>query len=606
MALPFLAAVILTGGGFAASTALTAGFAGAVGAAFWGKVSASFLLGSVIGALGHMSRPRNTGNGKEPSDVVSNVVSTIGPERYVYGEARTGGQVVFAGASDNGKDYWTVIALSQGACERITGLYLAGDKQEIARTSAGVVTVTEGQYAGHVTIWEEFAADGNNNTPGQTALRGAQSEWTNEFYGFGVSFIIARLTQGDGNEPFDSPPAISVVMKGRKLLTPDLPNYDNLGVAGQTQPVPAWSENAACIAWDFMLERRGIPLVELDKATFRAGIAYANERVAVRRPGPEWDSWPADEIRYGAGGVIFADDDPTNVQTNLELAFQGTITEFNGRFYLEVGRPEDPAVTISDANGDVMEMISMQNMPDISDRTNIVSASLAQSKQHDFAEYSIPPFTDQEQLARDGERLERDLGRAHMVNSPSQGDRNVRMALARARAVLQCSLRLTPKTAWQLLRPTTKVNVTYGPVGFENQPFRVLGTTIEDDGSVIAVLEEYDKAVFLDSPGEGPIQGRSLRVPRINTQPEQIAATDITASISPRVNTDGSYKWLAVISVPSSNLGFHARLQIGDITLEKQTRGSTIEFDEGVPQGAAEITVWRVGAKRGRGRRRRP
>ena len=593
MALPFLAAVILTGGGFAASTALTAGFAGAVGAAFWGKVATSFLLGSVIGALGHMSRPRNTGQGKTPSDVISNVVSTIGPERYVYGEARTGGQVVFAGASENGKDYWTVICLSEGACERITGLYIAGDKQEISRTSAGIITVNSGQYQGHCTIWEEFAADGNNNTPGQSALRGAQAEWTNEFYGFGKSFIIVRLTQGDGNEPFDRPPSISVVMKGRKLLTPDLPNYDNLGLAGQTQPVPTWTENAACIAWDFLLARRGIPVGELDKATFRSGIAYCGERVPVRRPTSDYDSWPADEIRYGAGGVIFADDDPTNIQENLQLAFQGTITEFNGNFYLEVGRPEDPAVDIRDVDGDIIEMVSMQNMPDISDRTNIVSASLAQSKQHDFAEYSIPPFTDQEQLARDGRRLERDLGRAHMVNSPSQGDRNIRMALGRSRAVLQCSLRLAPKTEWQLLRPTTKVNVTYTPNGFENQPFRVLGTTIEDNGTVIVVLEEYDKAVFGDMPGEGTIQGRRLRIPRENTQPEQIAAGDVTASISPRVNPDGSYKWLAVISVPSSNLGFRARLVIGDITLEKQTRGSTIEFDEGVPRGDAEITVWR-------------
>ena len=48
--------------------------------------------------------------------------------------------------------------------------------------------------------------------------------------------------------------------------------------------------------------------------------------------------------------------------------------------------------------------------------------------------------------------------------------------------------------------------------------------------------------------------------------------------------------------MPTSNLGFRARLQIGDITLEKETRGSTIEFDEGVPQGEAEITVWREAA----------
>ena len=591
MAIPFLVAAIVGGGAFAASTAVTAGFAGLVGAAFWGKVATSFLLGSVIGALGYLSRPRNSGDNKAPSDVISNVVSSVGPARYVYGEARTGGQVAFAGESDNGKDYWTVIALSEGACERITGLYLAGDKQEIARTSEGVITITSGQYAGHVTIWEEFAADGNVNTPGQTALRGAQEEWTNRHYG-GLSFIIARLTQGDGNEPFDSPPSISVVMKGRKLLTPDLPNYDNLGAADQPQPVAAWTENAAAIAWDFLIQRRGIPVAELDKASFRAGIAYAGQRVAVSRPDSNYDTWPADEIRFGAGGVIFSDDDPTNVQTNLELAFQGSITEFNGLFYLEVGRPETPSVSITEA--DIKEMTAMQNMPDVSDRTNIVSGSLSQSKQHDFGEYAIPAVTDEFQLARDGERLEKDLGRATLVNSPSQGDRNLRMALARSRAVLQCNLTLVPKREWQLLRPTTKVNLTYSPVGFENQPFRVLGTTIEDDGRVNVALEEYDRDALVDRPGLGEVQGRKLRIPRVNTQPEAIAAADITASIAPRVNPDGSYKWLAVVQVPDSNLGFTARLTIGDITLEKQTRGSTIEFDEGVPQGSAEFTVWRV------------
>ena len=514
------------------------------------------------------------------------MTSAVGDARYVYGIARTGGVIAFAGVNDNNdKELWMVYLMSEGPCNKITNVFVDGEEQEIERNSSGVITFPSGDYAGHITLYEEFHATGRIDTTGATALRNACEEWTNEHRLVGVSYVIARLRQGDNGAPFDSPPEISCVMEGRKITWP-----------GQT--APTFTENPVAIAYDFLKTFRGIPEDKIDAASFQSAIPVCDALVNVDRPTSAYRDWPSTEKRYTAGGVLMAGDDINTSQKGIEFAFQGTIAEYDGKFFVDVGRNKSPTIHIGEA--DIVELVSMQNMPDISDRTNACTLTLTQSKFHDFNEYAVPEIVDEEQLKRDDEKLARDLGRVFMVNSPAQAGRNLSTALRRSRAVMRADFRLSSgqNAKWLALKPTDIVTLTYLPQGFENQRFRVLGVIINEDWSVSVSLEENTDDVFNDNPVLGPIKGRSLRAPRLNQAPERIAADAVRVSIVPRVSSDRTYHWKATVQVPNSALGFFARFEMGEgddkIELNDNTLGASLQFDINAPQENIKVTVWRV------------
>ena len=91
--------------------------------------------------------------------------------------------------------------LSEGACEAITGLWIAGEKQTVKIDSNGILTVTKGKYAGHVVVYPVLDADGTTDSLGEVAMRGANDEWSDRHNFVDYSGVIVKLTQGDRNEP---------------------------------------------------------------------------------------------------------------------------------------------------------------------------------------------------------------------------------------------------------------------------------------------------------------------------------------------------------------------------------------------------------------------
>ena len=565
MILPYLVAGAKVVGAFLASQTLAA-------------TAVKFVIG--VALLKHFSKPPPTPDDNRERNK-SNVRAAVSTGRYIYGEARTGGVLAYILA--DGRDLWVVYALSRGACDSLTGLYIDGERQAIRRTAAGVVTVAEGKYAGKVTIWEVFAADGATSGPGPRALRSVPgSAWTTDHAGPGLSYVIAKLTQPEDPNAgvFSGFPELSFVVKGRKFAWP-----------GQSNP--AWTENAAAVIYDYLRVRRGVPADEIDGASFQAAYAICEEQVAVARPDSRYKDFPATERRYAANGIIFADDDPERIQSEFEFAIRGNVFEWNGKFRITAGSNRTPTVTITDA--DIEEVESITTAPPISDRVNVATMGLDQSRFHDFGNYSAPEVVDQAQLARDGERLEKNLGDRVLVNSPSALDRLLAGSFRRARSSMSVTIRLSPGRLlkWLALRPTELCEITNRVHGLDRWRGEVSAVTLNEDLSVTAVFDEIADGEFDDDLGQGAIPGRAIAAPRANDPPEAIPASGITATAQARAGGSGGMPWKVTVTVPASSLGFSATVSVDGLTLTDFTPGNSLQFDVSAFREDMTVTVWR-------------
>ena len=557
----------------------------AVGAFIASKTLAATAIKFVV-AVGLMRAFRDLPSDPPRQRNKTNVRAAVSPARYIYGEALTGGVVAYA--FSHNRDMWVVYAISRGACDSITGLYIDGKRQTLARTAAGVITITSGKYAGQVKLWEEFAADGSTTGAGAVNLRAVyNSDWTEHHKGVGVSYVIAKLTQTerDNEGVFSGFPELMFAVKGRKITWP-----------GQSTPV--WTENAAAVIYDYLRVRRGVPAAEIDNAAFQAAYAICNAQVPVSRPDSRYSDWDATEMRYAINGIVFADDDPDRVQTEFGFAIRGNVYEWNGKFRINAGANRTPTMTITDA--DIIEVESVTVAPSLSDRINVATMGLDQSRYHEFQSYAAPEVVDQVQLDRDGERLEKNLGTRFLINSPAALDRLLVGNMRRARSSMSVTLRLLPGRLmkWLTLQPTTLCSITNRVHGLENWWGEVSAVSLNEDFSITAVFDEIAAGEFDDDLGLGALPGRKVSVPRVDDQPAQIAESDITAVAIPRAGGGGTILWKVTVSVPASFLGFLASLEMGDITLTDFTTGNSLEFDIDAYRANMEIKVWRA-SKRG-------
>ena len=514
----------------------------------------------------------------------SNVRAAVSAARYIYGEARTGGVLAYILADD--RDIWVVYALSKGACDRLTGLYIDGEKQTVSRTDDGIVTVSAGKFAGQIKIWEVFTASGSTSGPGPRALRDVPgSEWTTAHRGEGLSYVIVKMTQTErgGEAVFGGFPELSFVVRGRKFAWPG-------------QATPAWTENAAAVVYDYLRSRRGVPAAEIDNASFQAAYAICDAQVRVARPDDRYKDWPETERRYAVNGIIFADDDPERIQTEFEFAIRGNVFEWNGKFRITAGSNRTPTTTITDADLADAGVESVTVAPPISERVNVATMGLDQSRFHDFGNYTAPEVVDQAQLDRDGERLEKNLGNRVLVNSPSALDRLITGALRRARSSMSVTIRLSSGKLmkWLALRPTELCEITNRTHGLDRWWGEVSAVTLNEDCSVTAVFDEIVEGEFDDDLGLGSIPGRAVAVPRENDPPEQIPESGVTATATARAGGSGGMPWKVSVTVPASSLGFTATVSADDLTLTDSTTGNSLQFEVDAFREDMTVTVWRV------------
>ena len=501
------------------------------------------------------------------------------------GRARVGGVMVYAGEDANDDaTLWLVLAISEGPIDSVERIWLGDESIPFTRTADGVITPDpSSEYHGHMTLWEVFAGDGATDGAGPTALRAATGgEWTTEHQLNGIAYVVARLTQGSGADGsvFAGVPNFNFLVKGMKITWPG-------------QSTPTWTENAAALRWWYMRTVRGLPEAAFDTASVTEAIAWCGAaNIPVNRPDSSYRNWPEAEMRYAVNGVVQSGDPVEQVEAEMDFCWQGYAVEMDGVYHFRPGRDRNSSATIDD--GDILELLACTPFPTVQDRVNAVTMSLRQSARHDYLEYAVPEVANSAAVTRDGGRLPKDLGTRPYVNSPSAADRMLNIFLRRAAASFRATYLLSPRNdlRWAELMPTEIVLVNDRTLGLVNWRAMVVETTVHDDWSVEVMLEDCPDQTFADTPGTGR-PGRSyLRVPRQSTPPGAVA--NASASVVPRETPDRGVVWQVVVTAPSSALPLHGRLVVdGQMSDEKVTQGSTLEFDVNTDRADMTVTVWR-------------
>ena len=184
-----------------AETALVAAIASATGASATTVVAVGAATAAAVSSIAISSYSakkaeadaRKEGS-RAPRDIT--VRSAVEPARIIYGTARTSGPVVYTntaptpGTNDN-STLWTAISLCQHEIDDITEIWLDGDKILWSGLS-GTGGVTSGKYGpiGGNEVTNFYRRLGTDTQTHVTELATAFSEWTADYDGKGVAYIV--------------------------------------------------------------------------------------------------------------------------------------------------------------------------------------------------------------------------------------------------------------------------------------------------------------------------------------------------------------------------------------------------------------------------------
>ena len=443
---------------------------------------------------------------------------------WVVGRRRTGGVMVFYKETSGGRVLQLALVLSEGACDSIERIW--ADGEEVTFSRSGNRLSGSDAYQGKIEVYEYFDADG---TQGAELRSAAGADWSAAHRLHGLSWVYAVLTQPDYGEGEDrrfwtSRPDLEFLMRGIKITWPG-------------QATPTWSENAAALRYWFLRTRRGIPDAAIDHASVRAAVTLCGAQVTADLP-EGYEDYDATSARYAVNGVIHAADDPEQVEAELDFAWQGWVVETAGVHHFRPGADRTIARTITP--GDIIAIEGIQPAPALQDRINAAAMSLAQSREHDWLEVSLPEFNDTDAQDRDGERLPKDLGARAFVADPIAGGRLLATQIRRARANATFTYRLKSgrDMGWLAVMPSDWVLIDDPEHGLDDFQAMVTRSVINPDWTVTLDLIEQPNGVYADTLHLPALKPRDIDVPGVRTVPvvvglaaDEIAETQADGTI---------------------------------------------------------------------------
>ena len=482
----------------------------------------SIVIGAALGGLMGLLGRRDQRIGTEKPSIRANIRSAISAVRWVVGESRVGGVIVFArsttpakrsaaGESFTHADLHLAMLISEGPCEGIRSLRIDGKRvsiDRVARSGAGqsghwIVPRAATGYQGRVLVAEYFDATGNQGDSLWAACAGDQSEtdqpeWTPAHRLEGKSWVHVWIRQGrnrtnaDGEfiegisdgVKFEKVPAFEFTLRGARITWPG-------------QPVATWTENAIALRHWFLTKFRGLSADLVDETSFGRAFGIADHSLSW----PAFQDYPTSGIRYGANGVVESDDDPDTIEGEFDWNTQGGAPEVGGRRVFIAGGAPVPTLAITDA-----ELLSIEGgsiAPPLARRVNRLTCQLPQSAPQGNEPLSLA-YQNSVQLARDGVPITQDLGARAFVSDPYAGGR-----------LMAVASRLYAGRVWTvLIRPTlltleglrvgAELTLSSARQSLPDIPCFVDDFGIDPDWSIRAVLREIPEEAFADTIVQPP------------------------------------------------------------------------------------------------------
>lgn len=305
------------------------------------------------------------------------------------------------------------------------------------------------------------------NREGRDELTQGTVRWPAEALLKGVSAVMLELRDPGPRQtaPFlTGPPRVEYLVRGREITWPG-------------QATPAWTENAAAVYYDWLVNVLGIDAATIDEDSFTAAYNLCNERIIIQalargdedddkqfhandvltaQFGSDTSTWPSTvvqdvvlaiwneryagednaEIRYSINGVVDTSMDPRQVERQFNAAWGGFIVERGGKIFFEPGRDRPISRTLGESHVIAGDDPAWQVEPPLQSRATSVTASLTQSREHDWLAYSLPAV----KLAGVVDNSPQDLGTWTYVAYPLTASRLMRQALYKANGGKQVQL----------------------------------------------------------------------------------------------------------------------------------------------------------------------
>ena len=455
----------------------------ASGASFWKTLA--FIAGSA--AINKALAPS-----LDADDSVSErtITGSVVPARWLFGNVRTGGALVFL--HQRGRTLDMAYVLSEGELDGIAdnSVYINGEAHSVTEFSTtsdeGRLLTLEGKYARNVKIYEYFKGDGSQGA----SLRSATSQWSEAHRLNGVSWAHVELTQPKYNDREDRVwsgiPDIQFDVRGMKIQTP-------------LDDAPRFTKSAADFWYWWMTERRGIPADEIDLDAFRAAREVCDQPFFANNT-----------PRYEVGCVVRSDDSPEKIQDEIDYAIAGSTLEHDGLQVLLPGVDRPVSMVIDDKAIIAPPVVRPSHTQ--SRRFNVVNSRLAQDEDYGHLERDVPEVKDSAAEARDRERLPVNIGTLRMIQSQERAQYLAAIALRRARTPLQIAVELSPGPGLERLAliPSDVVRLTLPEYGIAARRFEIVRVETSFRQSVSLTLNEiaddiYARPAFTQAPLEQPV-----------------------------------------------------------------------------------------------------
>jgi hypothetical protein len=492
------AAVVTTAVTTAAAAAGLVAFTGSLTTFALTTFAKSLVAQVLIGALTKGKQPDLT---REAQDLKRTLRSSIEPRRFVYGRARVGGPIVYAGSAGNKNEFLhLVIPLHHGEFDAVEEVYLND------------LLSTDDRFDGLVRINTHLG------TASQTAdadLLAESADWTANHRLRGVGYIYLRLKHD--NTAFASGiPNPSAVIRGRKVYDP------RTGTTG-------WSNNPALCVLDYLtgtipIEAGTEPIgigadlaTEIDIDTFIAAANVCDESVALKAGGTH--------VRYTLDGVVETDASPAAVMEQLLTACAGTLIYTGGVYRLFVGAATPATHTIT---ADMLRgPVRYRPYGSKRDTSNGVRGTFIDS-QNAYEAADFPAQTSATYIAEDGgEERWMDLALPYTLDSV-RAQRLAKQYLERGRLSgeleLPCNFSALGISVWDC------VTVDIDELRVEGTKWRVKGWTFADGGGIDLSLQEESDDVYLWSTADEV-------TPVVHPKPDMVRADEVPPPTDVTVNT---------------------------------------------------------------------
>lgn len=577
-------------------TGSAAAGAAATGIALAGYYAVGFLATTALTSV--LSRALGPKLGGQNKGTLFNIKEPVAPQRYIYGQVRTGGVLTYAETTgDNNKYMHQIIVLAGHVVEEIGDIYV-NDKRSFlsglnkinytinatyrvsgrnyeklvslydATTSyADGATLTEAQLEalmdetgfdrtgmdyrsgrvlsrkgdeGYVkdSRWKNKVLvrkfDGTQTAP-PAELLAASAEIDANFVGTGIAYLYVRL-EHDTEVFANGVPVITAVVKGKKVTN----------TSGVAQTYPA-SANAALVIRDYLKSDYGLADQYIDDVYFGSAANDCNENVPLAAGGTE--------KRYQINGVVSADSEIGQTLQDMVSACNGTLYLSGGEWRLKVGvyEPSQKSFTLDDLRSE----INFTTKKSRRDNFNKVVGKFVYGGVYDassnplagdWVEADYPAITSAAFLAEDNNIeniVDLPLG---MVTGSAQAQRIAKQTLFRSREQITISAEFGTRAI--NLEVGDIIDLTVSEYGWVNKEFEVVSwiLTVGDTGGIRIkmTLRETSEAAFDWNAEESSIINNNSVLPQYWIVPTPVFTSDVVTETI--ITPDGTTYSVATVN----------------------------------------------------------